>query len=139
MLLRTEHDENRVVAGNGPDNFGPLFPIERDGDGLGATRQQFDDEKVVDSIGPKVEGREQTCERRRRVGYVGGDGVGGPAFVVRYLYQAQLTDVPGEGRLGDIDTSLGEKFTQDFLRSDTRVPDDIEDFSVALGLQHFGK
>src|SRR5690554_6287634 len=105
MFARSKHDKNRVISGDRPDDLGPLLPVESHGDGLGAPRQQLDDEKVVDSISAKVEGREQTCERGGRVGYVGGYGVGGPAFVVGYLYQAQLTDVPGEGRLGDIDTS----------------------------------
>ncbi len=40
-------DEDGVVAGEGADDFGPLFVVERGGDGLGSADGGEDDEEVL--------------------------------------------------------------------------------------------
>src|SRR5690606_9212327 len=56
------------------------------------------------------------------------------AVLVRHLDQAQLADVAGERGLGDLESSLGETFAQDFLRGDALDPDQVENGCVSLGL-----
>src|SRR5438552_2364256 len=56
----------------------------------------------------------------------------------RYFGQAQLADVPGQGRLGDVEPLGPEQLTQLLLTRDLSRADDLQNGRVALGLHGAG-
>ena len=58
-----EDDQDAVIAAQSAHDFGPFFPVQGLGDGLGAARQSADDDEVAGAFGTEVKGRQEPGDR----------------------------------------------------------------------------
>lgn len=98
-------DEDGVVAGEGADDFGPLFVVEGGGDGLGAADGGEDDEEVLGLANLEAEVLKDVADFGQLFGFFvdRGEFVAGGAFE-----ELELADVARERGLGDVDAAGGE-------------------------------
>src|SRR6185312_16968435 len=57
-------DEDRVVTGDGAQDLGPFFGVQRFADGLGAARQRVEHNELADAIDLREEVRKERIEGR---------------------------------------------------------------------------
>src|SRR5579864_2629531 len=60
-------DEDRVLAADGADDFGPLFRVERFADRLGAAAERVEHDELTDAVDVGEEVWQQGVEARRFV------------------------------------------------------------------------
>jgi hypothetical protein len=136
LLVLAQDDEDGVIAGEGPEDFGPFFPVEGLGDGLSATGEGADDEQIAGALGADEERGQQSFEGRCAVPGLGRQGVVVTALGIRHLDEAELADVARESGLSDIETAYTELFAKVFLARDAVSLHDLANLVEAFLLRH---
>src|SRR5690348_16591178 len=132
--LAFRDDENGVVPRDGADDLRPPGAVDGHGQGLRGARRGFQYEQWPDTVDGDEHGGEELLQVRPRGGadFVGGRVVG-RAIGRRHLGEPQLPDVPGEGRLRDVEPLRGQELAQLLLAAHGIAADHLENGGVALG------
>src|SRR5690606_7681702 len=131
-----EDDEDRVVAGDGAEDFRPFFPVDGLGHGLRAARKSFHQQQVAGALGADEEAVQQALERRRLAPVVRRERVIRPSVGIGRLDQAELADVAGDGGLGDVEPALDQELAEHLLAGDAGFGQDVQDCGMAITLAH---
>src|SRR5690606_8646225 len=127
------HQEDGGVAGDAPQKLGPLQGVEGGRHALGRAGGGFDQHQVAAHMGGEDKLAEGQPGPLHPIGgrLLAGKDVPVAAARHRLLHQAQLLDVPGDGRLGDLDALLPEELSQLLLGADVPLADNLEDRCLA--------
>jgi len=128
-------DEDGVVAGDGADNFFPLFVVHCGSDRLRAAHGGEDDEEVLGLTNFEAEVFEHVGDGREIVFLfiADGKGVAGGAF-----HEFELADVARKCGLGDVDSFASELAAHVVLIGDGGLHQEVFDRVVALAFHAMG-
>src|SRR6266576_3035336 len=122
---RSADDENRVVTANGAEDIRPSLAIQRGSDGLSTARNGAQNEHLADALDSQEKLRQQRVEGGSALLYsTVGDRIPG-AFRRRHPGEAQLPEISGQGRLGDVPAPLEEQLAQILLAAHHPGVDDL--------------
>jgi len=135
-------DEHGVVAGDGADDFFPLFLVERGGNGLRAAHGGDNDDEILSLADFEAEAGESLDEQRWVVVRIFNDVVR-QGIAAGTLEQLELADIARERGLGDMKAAAGELAAQSVLAANGSVIGDrgfdqqFTDRVVALALHRW--
>jgi hypothetical protein len=131
-----QDDEDGVIASERAHDLGPLFPIERFGDCLGATGEGTNDDEIAGAFCADIQGREQASDGGSLVPAFRRQSVVGAAFRIRDFNETELANIAREGGLGDVEMPLRKQLAQLFLATDAVLLHEFADDLVTLRLVH---
>jgi hypothetical protein len=125
--------QDGVVAGDGADDFGPLFVVDGGGDGLRAAGAGDDDDQVFGLTGFEAEVLQHLVDGGLVI--VLFVAVAGEDVTVRALGELELVHVARERGLRDVVTLAGEFIAQLFLAGDRSLHQEVSDCAVPIAFQ----
>src|SRR5580765_6832756 len=112
----TGDDQDRVVAGDGPDDFREPGSVERFGKRLRLAAAGPDDHELLDALDVADEIGGGTLEGAQRRFGVGGVGAGALVCTVAgALHEAEVLDVARDRRLRRLEAALAEPAAEQLL------------------------
>ena len=123
-------DEDGVVAGNGANHFGPLFIVQRDGDGTGVARRGLEDNLILREAYILQEFAGESCEQE--VGSIAAE----VPVTFAGLDKAKLPHIAREGDLLGVNADFFQRARQLFLSENALAANYFEDLTVAKALGH---